>query len=338
MISFRLGGTDGVAIEAAKWSWALQSLGHRVVTVAGEGTPDRMVPGLGIGDREGPSRADVAAALADADLVVVENLVSLPLNPAARDVVYAALEGRRAIFHHHDLAWQRADLAHHDPPRTAVHWWHVTINERSRLELAARGVDAVTIMNSFDCDPPLGDRWGVRGALDVDVDEATLVVLPTRALARKNVDGAIALCEAIGATFWLLGPAEDGYGPTLERLLESTSIDVRRAIPGGFDMHDVYAACDLVVMPSLWEGFGNPVVESVTHRRPLSLNPYPVAREIIAFGFEFFELDDVVRLERYLAAPDQDMLERNLEVARRHFNLRSLPERLARLLATAGIG
>ena len=40
VLSFRLGGVDGVAIEARKWCDALTSLGHDVVTVAGEGDVD----------------------------------------------------------------------------------------------------------------------------------------------------------------------------------------------------------------------------------------------------------------------------------------------------------
>jgi glycosyltransferase involved in cell wall biosynthesis len=188
-------------------------------------------------------------------------------------------------------------------------------------------------MNSFDCAPPLGDRARLRDELDLANE--TLVVLPTRALARKNVEGAIGLCEVMGATFWLLGPAEDGYGPTLKRLLDAASLDVRRGIPDGFAMHDVYAASDVVVMPSLWEGFGNPVLESVTHRRPLALNPYPVAREIMSYGFDFFELSDAERLRRFLDSPDEGLLEHNLDIARRHFNLEALPGRLARLIDTA---
>ena len=43
--------------------------------------------------------------------------------------------------------------------------------------------------------------------------------MPSRALPRKNVEGALALCEALDAVFWLLGPAEDGYEATLEGLL-----------------------------------------------------------------------------------------------------------------------
>jgi len=56
------------------------------------------------------------------DLVVVENLCSLPLNPAASAAV-AHGPGRPAtILHHHDLAWQRPHLAHHPPPPDDPAW------------------------------------------------------------------------------------------------------------------------------------------------------------------------------------------------------------------------
>jgi glycosyltransferase involved in cell wall biosynthesis len=268
-------------------------------------------------------------------VVIVENVASLPLNVTARDVLYQALNGRRALFHHHDLAWQREHLAHLDGPRTGVNWFHVTINELSRRELAERGVDAVTIMNSFDCDPPAGRREATREALGVGAQ--TLALLPSRALARKNVPGALKLCASLDAVLWILGPAEDGYAATLERLIESSRVEVRRGPAAHYSVHDAYAASDLVVMPSTWEGFGNPVIESVTHRRPLALYPYPVAREIMSHGLRFFELDDVARIARFLADPDDVMLSDNLEVAREHFNVESLPARLAVLLASMGV-
>ena len=72
-----------MAVESAKWRHALEVLGFATFTVAGSGPVDVTVDGLAIGAASGPTRRDVARALDDADLVVVENLCSLPLNPRA---------------------------------------------------------------------------------------------------------------------------------------------------------------------------------------------------------------------------------------------------------------
>ncbi|MBW4078124.1 MAG: glycosyltransferase [Acidobacteria bacterium] len=190
-------------------------------------------------------------------------------------------------------------------------------------------------MNSFDCDPPQGDRRRARPPA-CSSDER-LVLLPTRAIARKNIQGALDLCTSLNASLWILGPAEDGYEPELERVLGASNVTTVRGLAHEFSIHDAYAAADLVVMPSTWEGFGNPVLESVTHRRPLALNPYPVAREIAAFGFTFFDLSDVEALDRFLDHPDDAFFERNLEIARKFFNVTDLPERLADLLKSVQI-
>jgi glycosyltransferase involved in cell wall biosynthesis len=335
VVSFRLGGTDGVAIEAQKWIDALTKLGHDVTTIAGEGRADVILPSLAIGARVPPTLKEMRHVLGDPDLVVVENLASIPLNIRARVVLYHALEGRRALFHHHDLAWQRPHLAHLEGPRDADGWYHVTINELSKRELHERGIEAVTIMNSFDCAPTLGRREVARDRIDVHNER--LVLMPTRALPRKNVAGALTLCEALDAVLWLLGPAEDRYDEELDTLLNSSRVEVRRGPREGIDIHDAYASCDLVVMPSMWEGFGNPVLESVTHQRPLALNPYPVAKEIMAYGFRFFDLVDVVNIENYLSSPDLEILANNLTIAQAHFNVATLPTRLEGLLASIGI-
>ena len=188
--------------------------------MAGSGA-DRVVPGLDIGDQEPPSVAAVAvaAAVADADVVVVENLFSLPLNVPAARVVAGVLRGIPAVVHHHDLPWQRPgwDALDDFPPLDPA-WRHVTINLLSGRELAERGVDAVRIPNCFDTEAAPGDRQRTRAAVGVS-DATRLLLHPTRAIARKNVPGALRLAEGLDATYWLLGPAEDGYGPELEQLL-----------------------------------------------------------------------------------------------------------------------
>jgi glycosyltransferase involved in cell wall biosynthesis len=329
MVSFRLGGSDGVAIEAAKWVDALGLLGFTVRSVAGAGPVDHVLPGLAMQAPEPPTRAEVDVALAGADLVIVENLCSLPLNPGAAEVVAAACTGRPTVLHHHDLPWQRPQYAHLPPPPDDPAWAHVTINELSERELAAHGISATTIYNSFDPDPTPGDRTAVRRTLGV-AEETALLLQPTRALPRKNIGAAIALAEATGATYWLLGPAEDGFGPELERLVGAARCPVLLGPPrGGCSVADAYAACDAVLLPSSWEGFGNPSVESATYRRPLAIGPYPVAAELAAFGFEWFDAFDPAPLARWLAHPDTRLIARNRQVAADHFNLADLPARLS---------
>ena len=338
VVSYRLGGTDGVSIEAAKWVRAFRLLGAEAFTVAGEGVADVVLPGLaaGAGPRE-DDRGQAALAselgevLAHADLVVAENICSLPLNPSAGGAVALALQGRPAILHHHDLPWQRASFRDAPPPPDDPAWRHVTINERSRLELAARGIEALTVYNRFDPRPAPGRREATRRLLGFGESEVVLLQ-PTRAIPRKNVPGGILFAAGLGATLWLLGPAEDGYGPALDRVLERSPVAVVLGRPGGLGIEDAYAACDAVVLPSTWEGFGNPTIESALHRRPLAVAAYPVSFELRRYGFSWFDLADPAPLRRFIEHPDEDLLDRNEHVARVRFSTDDLPSVLSSLV------
>jgi glycosyltransferase involved in cell wall biosynthesis len=339
-----------VAIEADKWAGALGQLGFTTYTVAGSGPVDRTLPGLAIGAPDPPTAGEVAAALADADLVVVENLCSLPLNPAAAAMVAAVLAGRPAVLHHHDLPWQRPWFADHGPPPDDRRWTQVTINQLSRHQLATHGITASTVYNSFDTHRPTGAdqarRAELRSSLGLD-DRSRVVLQPTRALPRKNIGAGLAAAEGLGATYWLLGPAEDGYGPELDALVTRATSPVLLGWPsdgpdggpdGGPDdgpdggVEAAYAASDVVALPSTWEGFGNPSVESAIHRRPLLIGPYPVAAELAAFGFRWFGLGDLAALGAWLDDPDPGLLDHNWAVADTHFSLRDLPRRLQGVL------
>ena len=326
MVSYRLGGLDGVSVEAEKWRWAFGQLGLEVITVAGSGPADALVANLGAWDRGTPDSSGLEAALAGADVVVAENICSLPLNPVASEAVTAAMRGRPALLHHHDLAWQRPDLG--DRLADDPGWVHVTVNELSRSQLAARGIPAVTVHNRFEPDPAPGDGVATREALGLRAD-TRLLLQPTRAIPRKNVAAGLAAAEALGSAFWLTGPAEEDYQADLDRLLAGAGVPVIHR-PAPLDMAGAYAAADAVVLPSWWEGFGNPAVEASVHRRPVLVGPYPVADELIGLGFHWFR--DVAGLGAFLERPEESLLEHNRSVAAERLALAELPGILSGLL------
>jgi mannosylglucosylglycerate synthase len=371
VVSFRLGGVDGVAVEARKWAWALGELGFRVRRVAGaiedQGEPDDTVlPGLAIAPittgapideakieealiSEAPiDEATVAAALDGADLVIVDNLCSLPLNvEAARAVAAVAARHRgRVLFRHHDLPWQRRHLAHlgSDLPPRVSGALHATINLRSRRELEARGyAGATTIHNFFDLDPRPGDRAATRAEFGFAADDF-VVLQPSRAIERKNVPGAVRFASHLArrapnlsVQLWVAGPAEDGYADTLARILVRSDVPV--TVGRAAEVRDAYAACDLVVFPSTWEGFGNPVIESIAARRACAAFPYPVLAEIQAAGVRCFSTEQPDVVVRFLAEPEarrETYFDVNLRRARVSFTLAELPGTIDRAFATHG--
>jgi mannosylglucosylglycerate synthase len=333
-VSFRLGLTDGVSIVADTWMRAFRDLGFEIVTVAGAGPVDRTVPGLDVHAAEPPVRDELEAALADADLVVVENLLTIPLNLAASRALVDLLRHRPAVLHHHDPPWQRdrfRDVTELPPDDPA--WRHVTINRMTEAQMSERGVRATTIYNGFAIDPGRGDRELTRSRLGLERDDV-LVVHPVRAIARKRIPDAIAFTESLGGTYWLSGVAEEGYDDQLRHDLASATCRVIHRT----DIATVhlYQAADVVVFPSTWEGFGNPPVEAAFHRRPAAVGPYPVGRELMGLGLEWFDAARPDRVRAFLDRPDEAMLDRNLSVARTHFSTHDLTVRLCRLLDDAG--
>jgi len=304
-ISYRLGGADGVAVESRKWEWALHELGFDVRRIAGEfddglRPDDTWLPFLAIDpvDDDPPAPDELSAALAGADLVIVENLCSLPINPDASAItadVLAAHHGR-VVFHHHDLPWQRAGLptpANIPPHRENS--LHVTINDHSRTQLENRGFVATTLRNAFDLDPIRGDRTTTRLAFGFAPDDLVLLQ-PTRAIPRKNVPAAVAFAAELARRdssqpyrLWITGPAEDGYDDVFARLVAESTVPV--TVGRATTAPDAYAAADLIVFPSTWEGFGNPIIESIAARRACAAHSYPVLAEILASGVRAFSTD-----------------------------------------------
>lgn len=352
--SFRFGPSDGVSVVARTWMDAFSAAGYDVVTVTGEAAPPaqrephRLVPGLGIPgpdavDPPGPDAAALRAALADADLVVVENLLTIPLHLPASRAVAAELAGRPALLHHHDPPWQRERFAHvTELPADDPAWRHVAITGSLATELADRGIVAAVVPNGFEVPTTTpAERAALRARtrtqLGMAPDEPVLVH-PVRAIPRKDVPAALALSEAVGATYWLLGPAEEGYGPELERLLAAARCRVVHH-PAATTAA-IHATADHVLFPSRWEGFGNPPIEAALHRRTATVGHYPVSDELRAMGFRWFEPDDAGSVRAVLSDPGApevtDVLDANERLAVERFSLQRVRADLLAVLDAAG--
>lgn len=346
-LSFRFSNTDGVSAVARSWIDAFQGFGFETVTVSGQTGSDRVVPGMGLepsGAAPSEIAQDLGTALQDVDIVVVENLLTIPMNLDASEAARRVLQGRRALIHHHDPPWHRERFSQVTAlPVDSPGWIHVSINRVLQRELAERGINSTMIYNGFRIPDPTAlanrdaVRSGVRAMLGVRDDEM-LVAHPVRAIERKNVPVAIELCEYLGATYWLLGPAEEDYASELDRLVQSAKCRViHQSVESQFE---IYAACDHVTFPSTWEGFGNPPIEASLHRRSVSIGRYPIGSELRDLGFQWLDAHDpaAVRAALVDATGPESMaaLDHNERVARQHFSFERMTQALHGLLSEAG--
>lgn len=344
-ISFRLGEIDGVSRVAATWQEIFQNLGFETYTIAGEGTADFILPELSIESDSPPKRAELENALKAADLVVVENLCTIPLNLPASLGVAEILKGRPTIMHHHDPPWQRDKFAHiTDLPIDDPNWLHIVINKITEKQMAERGFTAKCVYNPFKINPPtqkelLGIREKIRSFLKVEKGEL-LIAHPARTIPIKNIPKAIEIAEALGGTYWIMGPGEpfDDYKNTLTELLEKAKC--RCIQTPANSQTDIYAASDLVVLPSHWESFGMPPVEAAIYGRHAIVGNYPVAKELMTLGFKWFLESELDELGELLANKDtkknSDILKSNFNVAAEHLSMEKIQAQIKELIKQLG--
>lgn len=326
-VSARLSTQDGRGARSRAWQNGFRRLGASVTTAAGEGEADHLLPGL---LARGPLEEELLAPLlSEADVVVVEDLSLFP--PLVARFLLAARPGRLTLCRHHLLPWQPGGSGELPLPAQGTAVRHVTVNERSRLELEARGIRAVTSYPAFEPHPPTRTRDAARRLCRIAREEL-LVLQPTRGGLRKNVAGGLLLAAALGASYWLLGPVEASSRRLLDQLVDETGVVLHEGLPAGADLADAYGAADLVALPSSFESFGNAAIESAFARRPFAVGRYPVATELRRYGFSWFECTEPAPIARFLANADPFVLERNASVATLRFSSDDLPARLLELV------
>jgi len=312
------------------------------------------------------------------DQLIVENAwaipMHLPLGLALRRIVER--RGIPAIGHHHDYWWERErfkdcvvpDLLVEAFPPDLPNVRHVSINSLAASQLRARrGLDSMVVPNVFDFERPRprphpAMRRRMRAELGMD-GRGLLVVQPTRVVPRKGIELAIELVGRLqdpDAVLLITSPAGDeglAYLVELGRQAEYAGVRLRYAadrfepdlegkrLGPAHTLHEAYLAADLITYPSLYEGYGNALIEAIFYGRPVVVNRYPVyVADIAPLGLQFIEIDGritdetVAAVRTALASPQRQarITRRNYEIARRRLSYKVLRRRLRRLIEPSG--
>jgi mannosylglucosylglycerate synthase len=306
------------------------------------------------------------------EMLVVENAwaipMHLPLAVALRRLVGET--GMPVIGHHHDYWWERErfancvvpDVLERAFPPDLPNVRHVSINTLAADQLRRRrGIASAVVPNVFDFSlgrprPHPAVRRRLRTELGMG-ERGLLVVQPTRVVPRKGIELAIELVGRLrdrNAVLLITSPAGDeglDYLVELERLAESSGVHLRYAadrftpdfegkpLRPAHSLHDAYLAADLITYPSLYEGYGNALVEAIYYGKPTLVNRYSVYdADIRPLGFELIEIEGAITaatvraVRRALADPrwQARIARRNFEIGRQHLSYEVLQRRLAR--------
>ena len=234
----------------------------------------------------------------------------------------------------------------------------------------------------------LRERIGLR-------DQDVMILQATRVVSRKGIELAVDFVRALdtperraqlkarglydGRTFdeesrivlVLAGYTQDdttGYTDRLRQKVDASGIDAlfiedvvggRRQTRNGekiYSLWDTYAFADFITYPSLWEGWGNQLLEALRAKVPLMLFEYPVYKadikenglRVVSLGSEIqgYDAHGLVKVAPSVveAAADeavtlltdgdlrQKVVDHNFAVGQRHYSMTALEQYLAPLM------
>ena len=310
----------------------------------------------------------------DVSILVIENALSIPMHvPLAVAITELVAETRiSSIAHHHDFYWERtrfsvnsvADFLHMAFPPRHPEMQHVVINQAAQEELSWRhGLASLLVPNVLDFEHPPRpvDAYAsdVRAELGIKPDEV-MILQPTRIVPRKGIEHAIKLVQMLGDPKYKLVVSHEAgdegyeYRAMLNELAHEASVDLRfiatrigeyrqMDVSGQkiYTLWDLYPHADLVTYPSLYEGFGNALLEAFYFRKPVLINRYSIfTRDIEPKGFRIPVMDGfltrqvVEDIRRVLEDTDyrNQLVDHNYQIAKRFYSYSVLQRSLRTLI------
>ncbi|MEM9081813.1 MAG: glycosyltransferase family 4 protein [Verrucomicrobiota bacterium] len=307
------------------------------------------------------------------DVLVPENALTIPVHVPLGVAIteFLAETNMRAVAHHHDFYWERDRFAVNAVPDfldmafpcRLPNVRHAVINRQAGEQLALRkGMSSRLVPNvfEFEKEPPGIDAYSadVRSELGLGADDV-MVLQPTRIVPRKGIEMAIKLVAGLEDPRYKLVISHDAgdegfeYVEMLQHLAEDEGVDLRlvgdrvaecrQKDKEGRKMYplwDLYPHADLVTYPSLYEGFGNALLETFYFRKPVVVNRYSIyLQDIEPKGFEAVTMDGYVTKEviyetkKLMADADarMEMAATNYDLAKKHYGYGALRKELRAL-------
>lgn len=350
-----------------------QALGERAFSGA-ESDPDLIAA---IAVRAEELKRPLAQFLDDfhIDFIIAQNIFAIPLQLPLAQALAELMRERNlpGLAHNHDFYWERdrfmtnriqTYLDTYFPPDIPT-LQHAVINSLAQNALETRrGLESILLPNVFDfaIPPPAIDDFSAdfRQAIGL-AEHDWLILQPTRVIPRKGIELTIELASRLNdprAKIVITHHAGDegmSYLKQLRLLSQARGVDLlyvagmvsdyRQLGPDGrktYALWDTYPHADLVAYPSLIEGFGNALIETIYFRKPAVVNRYDVYKaDIGPLGFKFAEIDGAITAEtveqvrHWLTHPKETepIVNHNYELGRQHFSYGTLAEILSKILA-----
>ena len=309
----------------------------------------------------------------DIQVLVAQNALCIPMNlPLGHAITtFVAETGFPTIAHHHDFYWERdrfkvnavGDFLLMSFPPVMPSIQHVTINSAAQRDLSHRcGASSILVPNVLDfaTDPRGIDDFNAdfRQAIGIEEDDI-LFLQPTRVVPRKGIEHAIGLIAALRNPKCKLvithesGDEGDEYQSALAEMAENQGVDLRFAAnyvgdlrddtegKKIYDLGDAYAHADFITYPSIYEGFGNALIEAFYYRKPVLVNRYSIfVTDIEPKGFDVISMngyltkDVVEQVRRVISDPGyrQQMVDNNYELGKLFFSYAVLRRKLRAIL------
>ena len=307
------------------------------------------------------------------DILVVENALCIPMHiPLGVALTHFIAEtGIATVAHHHDFYWERArfsvsavdDFLNMAFPPTLPSIEHVTINSFGQHDLSWRtGASSILVPNVLDFENPLPEEVtesDFRERIGLEPDDIVFLQ-PTRVVPRKGIEHSIALVSQLRNPKCKLvvshesGDEGQDYHHALLELAEESGVDLRfvhihlsssTAPPSNgtsvASLAEVYAQADLITYPSLYEGFGNALLETFYYRKPVLVNRYSTfIADIEPKGFEVITMNGfltrhVLDQVRRVIADDEyrtRMVSQSFELGKKFFSYAVLRRKLRSLI------